>query len=271
MWLFVAGLGELPACTVFCHGQDDTVLTGRNFDVPDTCKLAMQFVPAVGKTHGRVRCGRASDPCADGMNDQGLFVAVADVPTPWKVVSHKLPADLNTFIDGVLANCASVEEAYAWCKRQPTPRLGGWIKGWSVGNRRHPLLARYTFVTLQHVLVADHTGSSMVCEWVDGHFRTVRKTGRYQLMTNFLLSAPEWACRRFTAGTEILAAAEKPSIPTCIAVLKATAQDITKYSLACDLVAREIRVYVRRDFDHPRIVNLADELLKGRHEIELGE
>ena len=272
--LIVAEVRDAPACTVFCHSYDDAVLAGRSFDVPDNCDLAMVFVPAGGNTHGRVRSGRSSGPCADGMNDAGLFVAVADVPTPWKSASYKPPMDLNTFIDGLLANCATVDEAFSWCKKQRTPRLGGTLKTTTVGNPKHPIFVRYSYVTLQHILIADRMGNSMVCEWIRGHFRAVRKTGRYQLMTNFLLSAPElgnYPCSRFAADTAILEASEKPSLLTCVTVLKATAVNSTKYSLACDLVRGDIHVFLRRDFEHPRTVHLADELQKGQHQVELDQ
>src|SRR5512140_2646350 len=103
----------------------------------------------------------------------------------------------------------------------------------------------------------------MVCEWVRGRFRAIRKTGHYQLMTNFLLSAPElgnYPCPRFAADTAILEASEKPSLATCVTVLKATAVSSTRYSLACDLVRGDIHVFLRRDFEHPRTVHFADEL-----------
>ncbi|MDB6124828.1 MAG: hypothetical protein JWQ71_3821 [Pedosphaera sp.] len=231
------------------------MLAGRSFDVLDNCGLAMSFVPATATAHGRVTCGRDTWTSADGMNDRGLFVAVADVPTLDKVVSFKPPADLTTFLDGLLANCATVKDALAWCQQQPAPRLGGWLNRWSIGNSKHPFLERYTYNTPQHVLIADSTGDSVVCEWIRGRFKAVRKTGRYELMTNFLLSAPQlgnYPCPRFATDSKILDESEKPSLETCVALLKATASGGTKYSLVCDLPRGEIHIYLRCQFEQPR-------------------
>ena len=111
--LFFASLSNSQACTVFCDSLGETVLAGRSFDIPDNSDLGMLFVPATATAHGWVCYGRSSGPCADGMNDQGLFAAVADVPIPGTTVSSKWPADLKDFIEGLLANCATVEEAIA--------------------------------------------------------------------------------------------------------------------------------------------------------------
>ena len=272
--LFFASLFNSQACTVFCDSQGETALAGRSFDIPDNSDLVMVFVPATATAHGWVAFGRASGPCADGMNDQGLFAAVADVPVPGTTVSHKWPADLKDFIEGLLSSCATVEEAVTWCQKQPTPRLGGWVSSWSLGNSKHPFFQRNTFVTPQHVLVADRRGNSVVFEWVRGQLKVIRKTGRYQLMTNFLLSAPElgsYPCARFTTDSRILDDSPKPSLETCEAVLKTTAAGNTKYSLVCDLAGGEVQVYLRRQFEQPKTFRLAVELAKGRHQVELDQ
>ena len=293
--LFLAGPFRSPACTVFCDGQDGTVFAGRSFDIPDNSDLGMAFVPAktekgtpppaparrgakngesTNATHGWVGFGRTAQTFADGMNDAGLFVAVADVPTPYRSVTHKVPPDLKTFVEGLLAHCATVEEAIAWSRKQPTPCLGGSYGFWSLGNPQHPFYATYSFATPQHILVAERTGDSVVLEWVRGRFKAVRKTGRYQLMTNFLLSAPElgyYPCPRFATDKKILDEAGNASLETAVAVLRTTATGITKYSLVCDPVRGEVHVYLRGQFDQPKSIRLADELAKGAHQVALDE
>jgi hypothetical protein len=259
-------LNGAPArgCTVFCDSQGDTVLAGRSLDIPDNPNMGMLLVPATARTHGWFCCGRYAYPWADGMNDQGLFVAVADVPTPYTTRSFRQPADLQTFLSGLLGNCATVDEAIAWCRKQPTPHLGGWV------NRS--FLGYYTFVTLQHILVADRSGDSVVFEWYHGKLNTIRKQARYQLMTNFLLSSPEsgyYPCPRFVADSGIFDGAAGPSLQTCRQVLETTSVQSTRYSLICDLTHGDVHVYLRRRFDQPRTFHLADELQKGRHEFDL--
>jgi hypothetical protein len=252
-------------CTVFCDSQGDTVLAGRSFDIPDNTNLGMLLVPATAKTHGWFSCCRFAYPWADGMNDQGLFFAVADVPFPSynATRSKRKPADLQAFATGLLGNCASVPEAIRWAKKQP---IYGWADQSSEGY--------YTFVSPQHMLVADRTGDSVVFEWYQGKLTTVRKRGRYQLMTNFLLSDPKagsYPCPRYIADTIILDKAARPSLQTCRQVLETTATGLTRYSLLCDLTHGDVTVYLRRGFEQPKTIHLADELQKGRHELDLDQ
>ena len=268
--LILAGgavLGGVSArgCTVFCDSQGDTVFAGRSFDIPDNTNLGMMLVPATGKTHGWFSCCRFAYPWADGMNDQGLFFAVADVPYPSYNVtrSQRKPADLQTFATGLMGNCASVSEAIQWAKKQP---IYGWADQSSGGY--------YTFVSPQHMLVADRSGDSVVFEWYQGKLKTVRKSGRYQLMTNFLLSDPQagsYPCPRFIADTMIFDKAVGAPLETCRQVLKTTSTGLTRYSLLCDLTHGDVTVYLRRGFDQPKTIHLADELQKGRHEIDLDQ
>ena len=267
---FLSG-ASARACTVFCDSQGDTVLAGRGFDIPDNPSLGLLFVPATARTHGWVCGGRFVQPWgtwADGMNDQGLFFAVADVPTPSYYItrSSREPADLQTFASGLLAHCATVDEAIRWCRKQPTPRLGGWVDHNSQGY--------YTFATPQHVLVADRSGDSVVFEWYQGKLKMTRKRGRYQLMTNFLLSDPKagsYPCPRYIADSMIFDKAAGPSLPACRQVLETTSTGITRYSLICDLTHGDVYVYLRRGFDQPKTFHLADELQKGRHELDLDQ
>ncbi len=253
------------ACTVFCYTQGDTVLAGRSFDIPDNPHLGMLLVPATATTHGWFSCARFDYPWADGMNDQGLFFAVADVPTPSYLItrSSRQPAELQTFATGLLANCATVDEAISWCKKQP---IYGWADKSSQGY--------YTFASPQHMLVADRSGDSVVFEWYQGKVTMTRKRGRYQLMTNFLLSDPKagsYPCPRYIADTMIFDQATGPALQTCRQVLETTSAASTRYSLVCDLTHGDVTVYLRRGFEQPKTIHLADELQKGRHEPDLDQ
>jgi hypothetical protein len=109
--------------------------------------------------------------------------------------------------------------------KQPTPCLGGGYKLTAQGD--------YRFVTPQHILVADRSGDSVVMEWPRGKLETVRKHGRHQLMTNFLLTDPEagaYSCPRYGADSMIMDKADGPALETCRQVLTMTAQVITRSS-----------------------------------------
>jgi len=255
------------ACTDFCYSPGDTVLAGRSLDTDFNANLGMLLVPATAGTHGWVSCGGFDYPWADGMNDQGLFVGSASVPAPYTSSSTRQPADHQMFHSGLLANCATVEEAIRWCSKQPTPSL-------LVGLVNQSSPGRYTFVTSSHILVADRAGDSVVLEWPQGKLKTTRKRGRYQLMTNFLLSDPKagsYPCPRYVADSRILDKAAGPPLQTCRQVLEMTSVGTTRYSLIYDLTRGDVYVYLRRRFEQPKTIHLADELPKGRHEFDLDQ
>lgn len=239
------------ACTVFCDSLGDQVLVGKNQDDQYLSLSKMWFVPAMPGSYGRVCFGWWSF-AQGGMNDQGLFIDGAVTPEAGKPESGK-PSLQGNLAERVLANCASVEQAVA-------------------------LFQKYTYTgNSGHFLIADKSGNSVICEWVDGEFKPVRKTGRYQLITNFLLSDPQlgnYPCQRQMAASAILDGAKAPSIETCVAALKAAAQDGgdqagTKYSLVYDLVRRETYIYYMRNFERCIKIDLAGELQKGLHEVDL--
>lgn len=254
------------ACTDFCWSQADTVLAGRSLDSPYNGNLGMLVVPATAGAHGWVCFGPFDDPGVDGMNDQGLFVGEADVPATYTntTTSTRQPADIQRYVCGLLDNCASVDEAIRWCEQQPTPCIDGWVHRDSQGN--------CTFTTGSHVMVADRSGDSVVFEWPQGKLKTTRKQGRYQLMTNFLLSntnAGGYPCPRYIADSRILDKAAEPTLKTCRQVLETTSVGTTRYSLIYDLTHGDVQVYLRRGFEDSKTIHLADELQKGRHEFDL--
>jgi hypothetical protein len=120
--------------------------------------------------------------------------------------------------------------------------------------------------------MADKSGNSVVCEWVEGKFGAIHKTGRYQLMTNFLLSKPEIGgspCPRFNGVTKILNEAGRASLTTCATALKAASTGFTRYSVVYDLTGGDIQVYCGGRFDNPKIIHLSEELRKGGRELGL--
>ena len=122
------------------------------------------------------------------------------------------------------------------------------------------------------ILVADKSGNSVVFEWEKGKLKVIRKTGRYQLITNFLLSKPDLGgspCPRFAAATKILDEAGQPSVATCAAALKATSRELTRYSVIYDLARGDAQVYCRSRFATPKTIHLSEEVKKGAHEVNL--
>jgi hypothetical protein len=244
------------ACTIFTVAQGGKVLVGNNEDSSYSFPDKMWFVPAIGQAHARVCFGWYCF-AQGGMNDQGLCMDWAVTPNAGTNKSEQPPFEGN-IVERVLANCATVEEAVALFQKYAYP-----------GNDAH-------------FLIADRAGNSVVGEWIEGKFKAVRKSGPYQLITNFLLSDPKrgnYPCRRHATASAMLEKSGKITVEECAAMLKAVSADWrdgesaggTKYSNVFDLGNGEVYVYYRRDFDKPIRVNLAKELRKGLREVDLKE
>jgi len=267
--LCLGSVSCLRACTVFSDSSEGTVLAGRNYDGIANAP-AMWFVPAGKGVHGRVCFGRHVGDCQDGMNDQGLFVAVAAAPPSGRFRSSQMSVSHAAALDGMLASCATVDEAMAWLKKKPNVLINGsWttyrflgLFGKSYGNSG----------VGGHFLVADKTGRSVVCEWEKGKLKVIRKTGRYQLITNFLLSKPDAGgspCPRFAAAKKVLDEVSQPSVAACAAALEATSGELTRYSVVYDLARGDAHVDCRSHFATPKTIHLSEELKKEAHEVNL--
>jgi len=261
--LIVFILPGARACTVFCDSQSGTVLAGRNWDMCNDQLNVMWFVPAEKAAHGRVCFGRHSD-CEDGMNDQGLFVAVAAAPSSGRFVSTHRSIYSPVALDQLLARCASVEEAINWLKKSPNIRINSWNVNF--------LGFHYNSGVGGHFLLADKSGDSAVCEWIKGKFKVVRKSGRCQLMTNFLMGNPDlggYPCPRFAALTQYFEDSGNTTAKASTKALEIASNFGTRYSQVYDLVNGEVHLFFRRRFANPVKINLAAELAKGPREVEL--
>ncbi len=260
----------VTACTVFSDSQGNVILAGRNWDMTDAGLgvPVMWAVPAQNQTYGRICFGRHGD-CEDGLNEQGLFVAVAASPPNGSFKSRQDPVSCPWALDQLLAHCAKVEEAIAWWEKHRNPLINCNV------NRRVFLGIKGAYKNSGvggHILMADKHGNSVVCEWEKGNLKVLRKTRRYQLITNFLLSKPDVTgppCPRFAAATKILKEAEQPSSATCLAALKATSWELTRYSIVYDLVRGEAHVYSNGHFEKGVPLHLSEELKMGAHEVRL--
>jgi hypothetical protein len=268
--LWLAATFCVTACTVFSDSQGNETLAGRNWDMTEAALgvPVMWAVPAQNPTHGRICFGRHGD-CEDGMNDQGLFVAVAASPPNGSFKSRQEPVSCPWALDQLLAHCANVDEAIAWWEKRRNPIINCSV------NRRAFLGIKSAYKNSGvggHILMGDKHGNSVVCEWEKGKLKVMRKTGRYQLITNFLLSKPDLTgslCPRFAAATKILNEAEQPSSATCLAALKATSRELTRYSVVYDLARGDAHVYCNGHFEKGVPLHLSEELKMGAHEVKL--
>ena len=259
--LLVAAVGSSSACTIFVEVKPDTVLVGNNLDESNFVPR-LWFVPDCEGQYARFCFGFDENfrIAEGGMNDQGLYISVNALgkDTGWKS-DPSLP-DWEQWSgwyqsgvpDGILAKCATVEEAIE-------------------------VFRGYNLFTLGKVkfLVADKTGASAVIEWSGGHLRFLRRPDAktYQISTNFVQSdyAPtEIPCERYRIAEMMLdGGRNRHSIDGFRGILSATHLEFmtpTVYSNICNLNTGDIYVYYFHNFEEPVRMNLHEALKGGRTE-----
>jgi hypothetical protein len=243
--IFLAASPAFP-CTVFCISDGKNAFAGNNEDYFDPA-TRMWFVPGEKGRHGRVYFGFANGFPQGGMNDAGLFFD--GLALDREEVSSELPAFDGNLSDRAMAECASVEEVVA-------------------------LFEKYDrdFLAQAQLLFADRTGDAAV---IEGN-AIVRKKGRYLTSTNFRASktarSTPAACDRYRISSRMLAGEGEVTVDLCRRVLAATHQEApaaTLYSNVCDLTRGKVHLYHFHDYANPVVVDLAAELAKGAHSVEI--
>jgi len=250
---FVLNQAIVRACTIVMASKNGIVLVGNNEDWKNR-KTKMWFIPASKGEYGRVCFGFDRDFgfAQGGMNDQGLFIdANAIAPTDWKSTEGK-PTFTGSLMDQILTECATVEDAVAFFEKYNMPSL-----------RR----ARFP--------IADRTGASMVVEWGNGKVQFVKKTGDYQISTNFVISeCPDgnYPCWRYNKADSIFRQTDGMSVDLIRDILDATHQEgryATVYSNIFDLKNGIVYLYHLYDFDHGIKIDLEKELKQGRKSVDI--
>ena len=245
------------ACTVFNSSRAGKVLVGNNEDGKYSTDVKIWFVPAEGKSHGRVLFGWNQlfffRQAQGGMNDQGLFFDWALCPkSDPPGFSFKKKTATFSLPEHILAECSTVDEAIEWLKQ-------------------------YNILFIRsHIMLVDRSGKSAVVEWVDGEMKVIRKSDDYQIMTNFWLSHPElgnYPCWRYNKVLEMMAKRNDVSVGHFASIVKTVSEykrseggkeSGTIYSNIYDLSAGDVYIYYKRDFENSIKINLESELSKGK-------
>ena len=240
-------------------------MIGNNLDASNYFPK-MWFVPPTEEQYGRLCFGFDENfkIAEGGMNDQGLYISVnaLDQETGWTADST-LP-DWEEWEgwfecgvpDGILAKCATVEEAIAVFKK-------------------------YNLFTLQKVkfLVADKAGNSVVIEWSNGALRFLKRNEKdYQISTNFVTSnyKPEdIPCYRYKTAVKMFEDNKKrASVDFLRGILSATHIEFntpTVYSNICNLNTGDIYIYYFHNYEEAVKINLREKLKEGRSEYLLSD
>ncbi len=235
------------ACTAFHAVQGDVVLAGNNEDFFNP-RTKVWFIPAQEGKYGRVYFGFDNFVPQGGMNERGLFWD-GFATAPRKVTrSADKPRYLGNLNDKVMAECATVEEVLAVFDRYNLDNMEG-----------------------HQLMFGDAKGDSVI---IEGD-AIVRKKGRFQVVTNFrqsLTPAGQETCERYKTAVRMLEHSEEISIPVFRRILMAVHQEAdspTLYSNIYDLQQRVVYLYHFHNFENVVVLDLAEELKKGKRELDL--
>jgi len=246
VFLLVIAGHWVSACTMVMVAKGDVILAGNNEDWrdPDT---KMWVYPASKNKYGRICFGFGNGYTQGGMNDQGLFIdANALSYTDWTPSANK-PYFRGDLMDHILKHCATVDEVLVFFKKYNFP---------SLANVKFP--------------IADAKGDAAVVEWGQGRLQCIKRTGWYQISTNFVQSnykPGEYSCARYKMAEKIFSKAGKVSIALVRSVLSATHSEYsypTLYSNIYDLKNKKVYLYNFHNFEEVVIIDLVRELKKGK-------
>jgi len=236
-------------CSAFLVVGDGLVLYANNEDYSDP-ETRLWFVPPEEGCYGAMYLGYANRFPQGGMNEKGLcFDGFATAERLMEEQEGKSPLGARP-IERAMETCATVGEVVAFFEAYDL----------------RPLL---THAMLQF---ADASGDAVILEGDT----FLRKTGDFQVVTNFYQSAQEddlAQCPRYAAAVGVLAERESTSVEVCEEALSAAAQRgkgvATLYSNVFDLKRRKARIYLFHDFERAVELDLAEELAKGERSLRL--
>ena len=244
--------GEIQACSVF-QTTDETgnVRCGRNFDW-DKDGGTIWFIPPEAGNHGFLIIEQEGfDYPYEGMNDQGLFIAIAAVPKtkiPFSILKPiRVSCELVTI---VLQEAGTVEQAI------PLFHKYSIIFGTHLG---YPLI---------HYMIVDQEGNSAIVELVNNKIVVTRNETSYQVMTNHYVSesgstfSSSNTGQRYQIINETLEK-EKSSQELVWRLLIEVSQKNTIWSNVYDL--NDQYIYISYKDEQPVIFSLKDQLYKGAH------
>ncbi len=243
---------QIYACSIFqVTDEVGNVRCGRNFDW-NMEGGTIWFIPAQAQDHGFLIIEQEGfDYPYEGMNDQGLFVAIAAVPktkTPFSILKPiRVSCELVTI---VLQEAGTVEQAIPFFHKYSI------MFGTHLG---YPLI---------HYMIVDKMGNSAIVELVNGKVVVTRNEKNYQLMTNFYVSDPAITFggknpgQRYTILEETLSN-EKPSQELVWHLLQEVSQTNTVWSNVYDL--NDQYIYISYKNEQPVVFSLKDQLYIGAH------
>lgn len=173
----------------------------------------------------------------DGMNDCGLVIGMAAVPTRSEISNDPVKPDIGSLgiMREILDHACTIDEALEIMDAYDILWEGG------------PQL---------HYLIAEESGQAALVEYYQGAMKVIPNQDSWHLATNFLLSstvtAPQGICSRYDIMAEFLTQTSgKISPQLAMHLLLDVSQDSTQWSILYDIRNGEIQLVMGLDYSHP--------------------
>ncbi|MFX0173768.1 MAG: carcinine hydrolase/isopenicillin-N N-acyltransferase family protein [Candidatus Hodarchaeota archaeon] len=251
IFVIIATIRFVSACTIFTSSYGDTVLFGNNEDWTNP-NTYIWFELSENNQYGGVYLGFNDFHSQGGMNEKGLCFDANGLPRISLNSHPELPYTEEWVVRFLMKICTNVTEV--------TEMASKYNWGTSIAYQ---------------VQFVDATGDAVVISaGINGELNFTRKIEGegYLVSTNFNLANPDngWSpCWRYNKATEMLDAIDHEddlTVEYFRDILKAVHQEgtyATKYSNIFDLKNRDIYIYKNFNFNGVVVLNLDEELAKG--------
>ena len=241
-------------CTVFTVSKGDAVFFAGNDDYTNIDSVYWAR-PGNGERYGALYFGEP-DNVQQGFNEKGLAYDANGLPHS-AVTSHPgklpVPRDYNQYHLVILQECAAVEEVIEWVR----------------SHEWHPEMN-------DQMHFADPSGDAVVISaGPDGKaaFTRKEKGDSFLVSTNFNVADPangSYPCWRYEETCRVLKGYLQAGGPVSIKDVAAAAENAhvenpgcwTLYTVAADLVKRDVFIYFMFQYDDPVVLNIDSEIAR---------
>lgn len=260
LWILVLGTllfthGPGRPCSVFNYDDADTLMVGRNLDWVANSVGYARVIPPQDGGFGMILFSVDDHGTQGGMNDQGLVLGMTATPF-LEITNNPDGLDMEPdFWERLMRSCATVDDAL------------DYIGQYDLGSFEN-------YLELGQFIFTDTSGDSALVEGDVIH----TKQGNYQIVTNYLQSAPElgyYPCGRYELIEDRLTAGEEITADYFIDIIDDARGSawggFTVYSQFYEPRTLELTLYWESGFDNGVLIDLADELEAGEAEYTMEE
>lgn len=242
------------ACTIFMAHSGKQVWVGNNEDEDPRVNYRLWYYPATAQKYGYMLWTElTSDKKLNeiiyknpqgGMNEWGLFLdytAIDEIPVQQDPTKQNRTEEVVT---SILQKCKTVNEALQYISQFNLIRLSA-----------------------AQLFIGDASGDYAT---VHGAYVIGRSSKNFALTNYCIKDNYHEACWRRDVATQYLNIGKHYQLKDIVSILQKTAQKkpsnlVSNYSMASNLHTKTIHLYYKNDFTTARIINLAQELKKGKH------